>query len=121
MEVVKNKKKITRYKLLDFQEGVKERHAIVVPKGSTLRKIISLHDGIYAIYEIASLDSEIINIVNTIAEDIESHFFCVIGKDGIIPDNAEYVDVIDMIVEDPDSENQGDQKVVLFPIYKFKS
>ena len=100
---------IKPFKIKDFQTPDNEV-SIAVPTGSIFRTMKIFHDGVYAIYEVPEL------VMNTYITDK----YVLIGRDKSIPNGAEYIDILDLIVELPIKEGDTvpEQAIQLISIYK---
>lgn len=87
------------------ETGFKDSYPIVVPEGSKLLAVKILHDGIYAFYAIPEIEVAL----------NQREVFVLMKPNQSIPDNAEFIDVLDTVIETP----QG-QGIMIFPIYKLK-
>ena len=97
--------KVEKFLLHSFEEGIsKSENVILVPEGSIFLQLSMLHDGIYAWYQVTELIA-----------DSKEEKFAILKTNGSVPDNADFVQIIDTIVDTP----QG-QAIVIFPIYKLK-
>lgn len=96
-------RKVRGYLLMGFEEERKPMNVVVVPKGSKLLSCKALSDGINVFYEIPSED----------IKETRADKFRILEHYQVIPDNAEFVSIIDFIVGE-----ENNQKVIILPIYK---
>lgn len=107
--------KIQSYQLSSFEEKEIPKdgiHRVTVPEGSNFLKTKVLHDGVYVWYAIPELE-----VQNTVTENF------VIMRPGMsIPDNADFIDIVDTIIEMPPGEGETlpRQGILVLPIYKLK-
>ena len=99
--------KLERYPLHLFgDQEQKEEINILVPQGSKLVSAKVIHDGIYVWYAVPELE---------VPQD-QKETFIILKPNQSIPENATFVDILDVIVETP----QG-QGIMIFPVYKSNS
>lgn len=99
--------RLKKFALQLFSEPQVERIVIDVPEGSKLLKTIVLPEGIFAIYQVSELDME--------TASFDRQTFTILGKDGIIPDGFQCVDILSCDVQDVDG--QGNNGLVVFPLF----
>lgn len=99
--------KVERFPIQMFENtDFKENYPIVVPEGSKLLAVKILHDGIYAFYAIPEIEVAL----------NQKEVFILMKPNQSIPDNADFIDVLDTVIETP--KGQG---IMIFPIYKLKA
>lgn len=98
--------KLARYPIQMFEaQKPEEKSAVVVPEGSKFLQAVILPDGIHVFYEVPEIETT----------DRRTDVFYLLRPDQSIPENCEFVAILDTIINSP----QG-QGLVLFPIYKQK-
>lgn len=114
--------KIDRFKIKDFHAPAVDVYEVAVPQGAKFtNKVKILHDGIYAFFIV----SEII-----LTDAVDYVRFKITGGRDPIPDNAELVDILDVVYEIPPEEQEKlraagtlneaepSQGMMLFSIFK---
>ena len=97
--------------LHSFQGEQKQEDGITVPEGSEFLVPKILPDGIYVFYSVPEQQSG----------DTRVDRFSILKPNDSIPDisKADFIDILDTIVEIEGSN--GEQGIMIFPIYKFKN
>jgi hypothetical protein len=100
--------KIEKYILLHFDDLSKpqDRYQILVPKGAKFLGLKVLHDGIYGWYAIPEI----------LIEETQTEEFAIILPSKSIPDNTEFVGVLDTMVQ----VSATAQGLMVFPVFRFK-
>jgi hypothetical protein len=109
-------RKIQNHRILDFESEPTPFIRIRMPLGSILLAVKLLHDGIYAWWSVSDLTIPVLKLVDdsTPSTQWEVHEFKIMGSNETIPENFEFVCILDSIVELPDDK----QGVMIYPVFK---
>lgn len=102
--------KIQSFLLKNFMDN-ENKVSVDVPVGSIYRSTKIFHDGIYIFFEVPEL---------IVADKTERHTYKLIGLKESIPNNSQFVTILDIIIEMPLEENETvpRQQIQVIPIYK---
>lgn len=99
--------KIDKYPLKLFSDSNNDMEvSLLLLQGSKFLKVTALPDGIFAWYMIPELEVPM--------DQKETFYFH--RSSNSVPNNAEFIDIIDVIVQSP----KGEQGVVVFPIFRLQ-
>lgn len=102
---------IKSFKIKDFYDD-KTTVIVDVPVLSRYRDMKIFHDGIYAFFEVPEL--------SIAGNKTERYTYELIGVNKPIPEGAEFICILDVVIELPLKEKQTipDQAIQVIPIYK---
>jgi len=98
---------LQNFLLKDFSEGKTAKSTVVYPQGSIFLKLQIKPQGIFAYYAVPTLLPEPVQL--------EEDSFVIIGSGEEIPGGSQFVDMLSVVTE---GEEDGQQAMVVFTIFK---
>lgn len=97
--------RVKRFLIHKVEDKLKEVYPLSVPMGSIFLKIKMLSEGIFCWFAVPEG-----------IESMEEHTFYLIKTNTDIPENSEYIDILDFTIQAP----TGQEAVVILPVFKSK-
>ena len=105
--------KIEKFELHSFEGEQEKVGSLEVPAGSKFLGLKIIYNSIVAWYLVPEIKG------NANAYQIEN--FIIVKPEEVVPDNAEFVTLLDTIIERPGEEGQIEEGLIIFPIFKLKN